>query len=409
MSSFIRRSVSVLPVLAGACAAILAAVPAQAAGSWSSPITLPAAAGFSENPSGAQLVVTGTGPAVSSSANGLTWSAPVAVSQGGTGAVTSLAPGGQAVAAWIGGTASAPVIQASVQPPGGSWSAPVTVGSNAASAPLIGTDAAGDAVIAWKGAATGTGPTGPVYAARLPAGGSWTAPVTLTTTGGPIQMAVNPAGAVVITWGAVAHAAWADSGTIRGGFTAPVMVGPSSYGHTDSQPQVALNSAGQAVVAWSGAANGLAATRTASGTWSGPQDVNCTDAFSAAIDGAGDAVVTCEEAVLNAQGQYVTSYYASRLPAGSATWTPALLTGDFLSEGLRSAADTAGTFVIADFDATVHSLVTFTSPPGAGFGPAVLVGDATSAAASLNLTVPGHATLVWTSSAGAFESTEPVS
>ena len=198
MSSFIRRSVSVLPVLAGACAAILAAVPAQAAGSWSSPITLPAAAGFSENPSGAQLVVTGTGPAVSSSANGLTWSAPVAVSQGGTGAVTSLAPGGQAVAAWIGGTASAPVIQASVQPPGGSWSAPVTVGSNAASAPLIGTDAAGDAVIAWKGAATGTGPTGPVYAARLPAGGSWTAPVTLTTTGGPIQMAVNPAGAVTL-------------------------------------------------------------------------------------------------------------------------------------------------------------------------------------------------------------------
>ena len=61
------------------------------------------------------------------------------------------------------------------------------------------------------------------------------------------------------------------------------------------------------------------------------------------------------------------------------------------------------------FDATVHSLVTFTSAPGAGFGPAVPAGDATSAATSLNLTVAGLATLVWTSSAGAFEATEPVS
>lgn len=296
------------------------------------------------------------------------------------------------------------MIQASARSPGGSWSAPVTVGGNAASAPLIGTDAAGDAIIAWKGS-TGTATTGPVYAASLPAGGSWTAPTTLTGTGGPIHMAVNAAGAVVIAWGALAHAAWADSGTIRGGFTAPVMVGPSSYGHTLTTPLVALNSTGQAVLAWDGATNGLAVTRSASGTWSAPQDVNCTDAFN----GTGDAVVTCENSVLNAQGQYVTSYYASRLPAGSATWTSALLTGDFLGEGIQSAADAAGTFVIVAFDATVHSLVTFASPPGAGFGPAVRIGDATSAPASLNLTVPRLATLVWTSSAGAFEATEPVS
>jgi hypothetical protein len=282
------------------------------------------------------------------------------------------------------------------------------VGGNGATAPLIGIDTAGDAIIAWKGS-TGTTTTGPVYGASLPAGGSWTAPVTLTSSGGPIHMAVNAAGAVVIAWGAKAHAAWADSGTIRGGFTAPVMVGPSSYGHTLTSPLVALNNAGQAVVAWDGAANGLAATRDSSGAWSAPEDVNCLDAFTAAVDGAGDAVVMCEESVLNAQGQYVTSYYASRLPAGTATWTPALLTGDFLAEGNQSAADAAGTFVIAAFDATVHSLVTFKSAPGAGFGAAVPIGDATSAVSSLNLTVPGRATLVWTSSSGAFEATEPVS
>jgi hypothetical protein len=97
-------------------------------------------------------------------------------------------------------------------------------------------------------------------------------------------------------------------------------------------------------------------------------------------------------------------------PAADARSFPAaLLTGDFLSEGIRSAADAAGTLVIAAFDATVHSLVTFTSAPGAGFGPAVPAGDATSVTASLDLTVPGRATLVWTSSAGAFDATEPVS
>jgi len=408
MSSLIRRSALVLPAVVIASAAVTGALPARAAGSWSSPVPLPAATGFSENPSGAQLVVTGTGPAISSSTSGLTWSAPVTVGQGGTGAVTALAPNGRSVAAWIGGTASAPVIQASTRPPGGSWSTPVTVGGNGASAPLIGTDAAGDAIIAWKGSA-GTTSTGPVYTASLPASGSWTAPVTLTSTGGPIHMAVNAAGAVVIAWGAVARAAWADSGTILGGFTAPVMVGPSIYGHTLDDPLVALNSAGQAVVAWDDPASGVAVTRTASGTWSAPQDVNCTDAFTAAIDGAGDAVVTCEEAVLNAQGQEVTSYYASRQPAGSATWTPSLLTGDFLGQGIQSAADVAGTFVIVAFDATARSLITFTSAPGTGFGPAVPIGDSTSSVASLNLTVPGHATLVWTSSTGSFEATEPAS
>jgi hypothetical protein len=96
MFSPIRRGALVLPVLVIASAVVTAALPARAAGSWSSPASLPAAAGFSESASGAQLVVTGTGPAVSSSANGLSWSAPVAVGQGGTSAVTSLAPNGRA-------------------------------------------------------------------------------------------------------------------------------------------------------------------------------------------------------------------------------------------------------------------------------------------------------------------------
>jgi hypothetical protein len=358
---FPRGGVLILPALLIASGTWMAvALPAQAAGSWSAPVPLPSWAGFSENPSGAELVVTGTGPQVSSSPDGQTWSAPV------------------------------------------------TIGRDAAFAPLIGTDASGDAVIAWKGS-TGTTSTGPVYTASLPADGSWTAPATLTTNSGPVQMAVNAAGSVLITWGAKARAAWADSGTILGGFTAPVMVLPSSYGHTLTNPHVALNNAGQAVLT-SEANSALVVTRTASGTWSAPVSLACAFPFSPAIDGAGNAVVACEESVVNPTGPPVITYYTDRLPAGSATWdTRVLLTGDFLGGHFYSAADAAGTFVIAAFDATARSPITFTSPPGAGFGSGVPAGDSTSAITSLNLTVPGRATVVWTSSAGAFEATEPVS
>lgn len=393
------------PALAGTAHAPLTA----AAGSWSAPVPLPAGAGsgFAENSSGAQVAVTGPGPQVSTSANGQTWSAPVTIGQGGTAAAVALGSGGRAVAAWVGGTSAAHVVQAAVKPPGGTWSAPVTVGADGG-APLIGIDGSGDAIVAWKGS-TGTTSTGPVYTASLPAGGNWTAVKTLTTSGGPIHMAVNAAGSVVVAWGAKAGAAWADSGTVLGGFGAPVMVGPSLYGHTLNSPVVALNAAGEAVLAWTNGGNAAtAATRTASGTWSAPAALPCSYAFSTAIDGAGDAIVTCEEATLNPQGQWVESYYVSRLAAGGTWGTPVLFSSDFLTGGIYSAGDAAGTFVIAVNDSTAHAVVAFTSRPGRSFGPGTSF-PASLSIGNLNI-APGRATLVWTTpSSGAFESTEPVS
>jgi hypothetical protein len=53
---------------------------------------------------------------------------------------------------------------------------------------------------------------------------------------------------------------------------------------------------------------------------------------------ADDAIVTCEEAALNPQGQWVESYYVSRLAAGNSNWgIPVLLTGDFLTGGIFAA------------------------------------------------------------------------
>src|SRR6266851_5261705 len=306
-----------------------------------------------------------------SSTNGQAWSAPVTVGQGGTGAAVALAANGRAVVVWVGGTATAPVIQASAQAPGGAWSAPVTVGGDAR-APVIGIDGSGNAIIAWEGS-TGTGATGPVYTASLPAGGTWTAVKTLTPVGGPVHMAVNSAGSVIIAWGEEASAAVADSGTVLGGFAAPVTVGPSTYGHKLGKPQVALNTAGQAVLAWAtGGNNAIAATRSANGTWSIPAPLSCGYAFATAIDGAGDAIVLCEEGTINA------------------------------------VADAAGTFVVAYAYVTTDTVTVLTSPPGGGFGPAATFPDSIFEIDNLNI-APGRATLVWDTTSGAFESTEPVS
>ena len=169
---------------------------------------------------------------------------------------------------------------------------------------------------------------------------------------------------------------------------------------------VALNAAGEAVLAWTNGGNAAtAATRTASGTWSAPAALPCSYAFSTAIDGAGDAIVTCEEATLNPQGQWVESYFVSRLAAGAHLGHPRLFSSDFLTGGI----DSAGEHLRLREERLHRPCRGRVHQP-----PAVPSGLATSFPASLSISnlniAPGRATLVWTTpSSGAFESTEPVS
>ena len=315
----------------------------------------------------------------------------------------ALAPDGRAVTAWSGGPYTAPVIQASVRPPGGTWSAPVTVGTDARG-PLIGIDRSGNAIIAWMGA------TGTIHTASLPAGGSWTPAQTLATTnnGSGLAMAVNSAGSAVLTWAAkgTGVGTYADSGTILGGFAAPVKVGLPPY--PGGRTSVALNDAGQAVMVWArglGAAN-VAATRSAAGTWSAAVQLSANEAgnLNVAIDGAGDAVATFEQYVPNTS---IVALYASKLPAGGSWGPPALLSapGDAVSNfwGGRVVADSAGTFVLAWTDQTTRTLNVLTSPPGGGFGPATSFPNV----GQINQLViaPGHAALTFNS----VVTTEPVS
>jgi hypothetical protein len=422
MPRFVHRTaLALLALLITVGAGGLVAVPAQAASSWSTPISLPAAVGsgsFAENASGEQIAVTGTGPQVSSSTTGQSWSAPVTIAAGGTDAAVALAANGRAVVVWHGGTATAPLLQASTQAkPGGTWSTPVTIGAIdvGAQAPIIGIDGSGNAVVAWSGA-TATNVLGPISSASLPAGGAWTAVKTLDASGSStIRLVVNATGSAIVTWSDEDNI-WADSGTILGGFAAPVDIGQAlGYQHRPRISFVALNNAGQAVVTYTPQSTiGMAAIRSANGTWTGATALPCSFGGSAAIDGVGNVVVLCEGSTTNSAGQLVATQETTRLPAGSSTWsTPALLTSDTVSSE-SVVGDAAGSFVIALVTiATVNNMGVetvnvFTSPPGGAFGAVTTFPVTSFDNIDLNI-APGRATLVWGTSPGAFESTEPVS
>jgi hypothetical protein len=424
MSRFNSHGAVALPallILLGTSAAVT--WPAQAANTWSAPVALPAGAGsasFAENASGAQIAVTGTGPQVSSSANGKTWSAPAAIATGGTDAAVALAANGRAVVVWHGGTAAAPLLQASTQAaPGATWSAPVTIGALnvGAQAPVIGVDGSGNTIVAWAGS-TALNVLGPVFTASLPAGGTWTAVRTLDASAGSVvRMAVDSTGSAIVTWGEPDEIV-ADSGTILGGFGAPVNIGMAlEYEHIPRTSQVAINSAGQAVLAYTPQSTiGMVATRSASGTWTAAAPLACSGAANPVIDSAGNAMAICAVSAINAQGEPVTTLETTRLPAGSTTWgTPVpLATGTFVGD--YAAADAAGTIVVAwvtdigvvnNMNAETLSVVT--SPPGGSFGAATTFTATGFLNADLNV-APGQATLLWNvASSGAVESTEPVS
>ena len=231
-----------------------------------------------------------------------------------------------------------------------------------------------------------------------------------TNYGSGLAMAVNSAGSAVLTWagkGTGLVGTYADSGTILGGFAAPVKVGLPPY--PGGRTSVALNDAGQAAMVWArglGAVN-VAATRSAAGMWSAAVQLSANEAgnLGVAIDGAGDAVATFEQYVPNTS---IIALYASKLPAGGSWGPPALLSapGDSVSNflGGRVVADSAGTFVIAWTDGTTRTLNALTSPPGGGFGPAVTLAPNVGQINGLQI-APGHAVLTFNS----VVTTEPVS
>jgi hypothetical protein len=390
--------------LAGLAAlAVQPALPALA-GSWSVPVQLPGSCGSSVavNQAGA-MAAGGTYTAadgsthvqVCTSPDGKTWQAADLgpggdIPNAGPRLVVAVGPDGRVVAVW-GRTVGCPAscsytLQAAVRPPGGSWGDPVTLSAElnwGAGGLVLGMDGSSNAIAAWVGFYAGAS-----HYAVLPAGGRWGRAHTLSTSSAEgsarnLGLAVSPDGSVIVAFANQHDAIWAASGTIGGGFSAPVLVAAADY-RNNSAPKAALDDAGQAALAWSQSGRTQAATRSPGGTWSAPVVLSpqSSGSVAAAIDGAGNAIAV------------FGSSYSWHLAGGS--WGPAapLPAG---SSGGMIVADPAGTFVYADSGADA-----FTFGAGAAsFGPG---SGSRGSLADLKI-APGRAVML---AAGAV-SAEPVS
>ena len=260
-----------LVALAGAAVfGVSPALPALAA-TWSSPVALPGSCGISVavNQAGAMAaggIFTASGGTanaeVCTSTNGKTWQATDLGPGGNTPSsghriVVAVTPAGQTVAVWGYWPCSTctAVVEAAVHPAGGSWGTPVTLSTGLGLAEsdgglVIGTDGSGNVIAGWS-----TNP-GDATDAVLPAGSSsWGPATTLSVEGsvGPahsLSLAVNSGGSAIITFNGGLNNLWAVSGTVTGGFSAPVELA-SGAGSNKYNPigtsEVALNNAGNAI------------------------------------------------------------------------------------------------------------------------------------------------------------------
>jgi hypothetical protein len=366
---------SALALLAGlVVAGVSPALPALA-GTWSAPVTLPGSCGSSVavNQAGA-MAAGGTFTAadgtthvqVCTSPDGKTWQATDLgpggnEPHGGPHPAVAVSPNGRVVAVWgssVGCPASCSyILQASVRPPGGSWGAPVTLSSElnwGAGGLTLGMDGAGDAIAAWVGFYADASH----YAILPAAGGSWGPAQTLSTyvqgDARNLSLAVSPNGSAIVAYATQHDAIWAVSGTVSGGFSAPVFVGAGDYGK-NSAPKAALDDAGQASLVWSESGGTQAATRSPGGTWSAPVVLaaQSSSSVATAMDSAGNAIAV------------FGSSYAWHPAGGSWGQATPLPAG---SSGGLAAADPAGTFVYADSSGNAFTFAAGAASFGAGSG-----------------------------------------
>jgi hypothetical protein len=211
-------------------------------------------------------------------------------------------PAGNAIAVWSLERSDDQVVQAMDRPAGGSFGAAVDVSPAGEQAfrPDVAMNAAGEVIVTWS---RHDGSASSVHASVRPAGGSFGAPVDLSTPGQDAdfsQVALDQAGDAIVVWkrnngdDRITQAAFRPAG---GSFGAPVDLSVPST--NDFDPQVAMDQVGNAIVAWE-RFNGnetlvQGATRPAGGSFSAPFDLSAPggDALSPklAMNPAGDAFV----------------------------------------------------------------------------------------------------------------------
>ncbi len=232
------------------------------------------------------------------------WSEPVNLSEEGQNAEkpqVAVDPQGNAVAVWRRNDGSKYRIQAATRPPGGAWSEAVDLseaGENA-SEPRVAIDSQGNAVAVWQ---RPVGPSTVVQSAERPAGGAWSAAVTISPSekGASVPyVAVDPQGNAVAVWryfdgtNLIIQSAERPAG---GAWSAAVRI--SAEGQNAESPQVAVDPQGDAVAVWfrEGGTEKIiqSAERPAGGAWSEPVNLSAEEQIAVeaqvAVDSQGDAV-----------------------------------------------------------------------------------------------------------------------
>jgi len=299
-----------------ASAFLLAVAPAGAAPTWLSPAPLSATG---HNAEAIQVAVDAEGDALSVWQNsatkvieaagrpaGGTWQAPAVISNPADEALlpqVALDSHGDAVVVWEGYVGLEYTIEATTRTGlGGAWQAPsplAKLGMTLEQRPGLAVDPQGDAVAIWQRTVIGEGT---VEAASRPAGGSWQAPATLSSSSEPM----HPAEVALDAHGD-ATAVWEERGPVHidaatkhaGGEWQPkvTLSEPNS-----NEPRVAVDGAGDAVAVWehfSEEEHIEAATRlAASAIWGSPVALTQSEPSKgepgnqeAAIDSQGNVVV----------------------------------------------------------------------------------------------------------------------
>ena len=232
-------------------------------------------------------------------------------------------PQGDATAVWVRHDATDEIVQAAVQPAGGTWQSPVNVvTAQDLEDPEVAVDSRGGAIAVWD---VDNG-TNIVQAAVRPAGGAWQAPVDLSPTAyGAVapQVAFDVHGNATAVWPLREGSSYVVQAATRptgGAWQTPVDL--TAPGQDAEDPHVAVDPAGDAIAAWDWY-DGThfiirAAVRpAASGVWQSPVDLSAAGASSyvsqVAVDPQGDAI-----AVWLNKGTYAIVQAAVR-PAGQ-TW-----------------------------------------------------------------------------------------
>jgi hypothetical protein len=369
----------------------------------------------------AALIVIGVlavvSPAVASAA---AWEGPKDLSDStskNAGQQVAIDQNGNAVAVWNhwpGGGGDGSYVQASTRTAGGEWSSPVALSPQLGEewdifSPDVAMDAAGDAVAIWSQNTPGT--QFALEASIKPAGGEWSAPVTLSATGvtgSDATLAMDPAGDATVVWSdrspSILHARTLSIGAKE--WSAPVTI--AGAGGEFSDIQVLYNAAGDAGMVWRRKTGEFkyaleGALRPAGGEWQPPVALAST-AYSpffpqAAIDPAGNVTAAWDsihgEEVVETADLTVGGGWGPRTVIEAITWSEPSI------EHLALAIDRAGNALLA-FEAreegSFKTRVRVASrPSGGAWQSPVLLSPAgvSTRTAALAFDGAGDATLLW--------------